>query len=722
MGLERNADDVKEFISEATAYLEASEPMLAALQASGDIPPEEASAQVAAVFRAFHSIKGVAGFLSFANVQEVTHRAEEILDRVRSGKRRFDRALGEALLSACDLLRKYFDVIAASGEDAGPAEEKSALLERLRAFSEPAAGASAATRDPSGAGAPGGEGWVFPALRDAETIGKLMAAVAEEVDALEAGLIAFLDAPTKASILEEGSVRADRIRMHAAAFGFSHGVPLAGALAESLSKAAGRGGLDAALLSPVFGACNALKPLFAGRHPSTAEKEKASEALRQLAAAEAPAASQASWSPAPAAASPASAGSAGSALRGDIRVSLDKLDRMVDLIEELGVVSTGVLHALDGAGRVDEHRQSANGLRKVTEELQEITVSIRMVPLSTVFRKMIRLVGDVSAKLGKQARLEIVGEETELDRDAVEALQDPLVHILRNCLDHGLEAPEARAASGKPPAGAVRLQAWHSGGEAWISVSDDGRGIDREKVLAKAVAQGLVPAGAALSEAEILDFIFHPGFSLAKEVTEFSGRGVGMDVVRRNIQGLKGRVEVETRAGEGTTFLIRIPMANALTESMLVRVGDVRYTLRVASIRETFRPTAKAVTRLPDGREMVGLRGRLYPLVRIHRLRGVSGAETEIEKGLIVLVENRGRQSALLVDEVLGKIQAVIKPPPSLLKSASTLAGFSIIGTGSDAVALALDINALDNEALEARPGSAPPAQASPAPARAAGR
>lgn len=703
--MNRDEADVREFLAEASAYLDASEPILATLQNSEGGTDPDISSQVAAVFRAFHSIKGVAGFLSFSQVQEVTHRAEETLDRVRTGKRAFDRDLGSALLEACDLLRKYFRAIETGGEDSGDPDEKAALVSRLGAFcAAPKESDAPATLQESGSGA--ASGWLFEWLRGPEVTSRFPIFAREWMESVEQSLVGLLDAPSQVVILGECGEKVDRLRLHALAFGYQDAAALAGRLVPALKKAGGSSGpFDPAQMSTFFTAGNLLKELFLapGAPPAALEKARLLGADLDAIATGKSAPVQTAGESGKAKEAPAPNASGGG--KNDIRVSLEKLDQMVDLIEELGVVSTGVVYAADQLEAEDGMRRTAASLRKITEELQEITVSIRMVPLASVFRKMIRLVGDVSAKLGKKVHLEIVGEGTELDKDAVESLQDPLVHILRNCVDHGLELPEERRIAGKPENGIIQLQAWHSGGEAWITVSDDGRGISKEKILAKAVAQGLVAAGAAVSDAEALDFIFHPGFSLAKEVTEFSGRGVGMDVVRRNIQGLKGRVEIASKLGQGTTFTIRIPMANALTESMLVRVGAVKYVLRVATIREIFKPPAGAVTCLPDGQELVSLRGHLYPVIRVHQLHRLPGAETELERGLVVLVENRGKQSALFVDEILGKIQAVIKPPPSYLKRSTTLAGCSIIGTGSDAVALALDINALDEKAAEAVAG-----------------
>lgn len=707
----RNPDDVKEFLIESQAYLDSVEPILASLQAQSGGTDEDISGPVATVFRAFHSIKGVAGFLSFANVQELTHKAEETLDRVRAGKRVFDRELGTVLLESCDLLRKYFAAIHAAGDDAGYEPEKAGMIERLKSLSGPGTQFSAAASVlpvPVGSTA---SGWIFEWALDEGAYERFSTGAIDFVGVIEQSLIVLLDEPTRLSIFTEAGSAFERLRLNAAAFGFPAASAHCASLSESLRRPRSAGSsFDPSEMGAYFNACNALKPLLQSPSPTAAMLERGNVTLLEVAACHTPKSpsrpamgSQSSGTGTSGTSQTNAQASNGLAAdsKGEIRVSLERLDKMVDLIEELGVVSTGVFSSSEAAEDGSNLRNTASKLRKITEELQEITVSIRMVPLSSVFRKMIRLVGDVSNKLGKKARLEIVGEQTELDKDAVEALQDPLVHILRNCLDHGLESPEERMAAGKPETGVLRLQAWHSGGEAWISISDDGRGIASEKVLAKAVSQGLVAANTALSNAEILAFLFHPGFSMAKEVTEFSGRGVGMDVVKKNIVGLKGRVDLESKPGTGTSFLIRLPMANALTESMLVRVGGVKYVLRVASIRETFQPTKASVTRLPDGDELVSLRGHLYPVVRLHQVHNIAGAETDLERGLIIIVENRGKQTGLFVDEVLGKIQAVIKPPPSFLKAAQTLAGCSIIGTESDAVALALDINALDERAAQ---------------------
>ena len=696
MSVERDSEDVKEFLVEGSAFLDDIEPALAAVRSGGAVDPEG----IPAMFRAFHSIKGVSGFLSFLEVQESTHKAEEALDKVRTGKLPLDPGLAGVLLEACDLMRKFFAAIEATGEDLGLTVQKEALIARLKEYTEKVKGPVKAVAAGAGADWSKRGGFVFDFLKEGGVPERVATEAVGYIEAMELALFELLDAPTRISVLADVAGMCERFRMNAEAFGYTEAAALAGVLGESLGRARpGAVAVDPEETTANFRILSLMKSLLKLPAPEAADVAAAAVLVDELAAVRRVAAAEKQAAPQATAASEGGEHAvAGAGKKGDIRVSLDKLDKMVDLIEELGVAASSMsfeaeIQEATGEGDV---RKAAGKLRQVTEELQEVAMSVRMVPLSTLFRKMVRLVGDVSSKLGKKARLEIIGEETELDKDAAEALQDPMVHLLRNCMDHGLEMPDQRKAAGKPDTGVVRLQAWYSGGEACISISDDGRGIDREKVLAKAVSQGLAAAGAVLSDAEVFAFIFQPGFSLAKEVTEFSGRGVGMDVVKKNIEKLKGKVEIESHFGKGSTFLVRIPMANALTESMLVRAGESRYVIRVSSIRETFRPQASSVTHLPDGSELISLRGGLYPIVRLQPPDPAAGGTTsDVDRGLLVLVENHGKQLALYVDEVLGKIQSIIKAPPEMLKASRTLAGYSIIGTRTDDVAWALDIDAV---------------------------
>jgi two-component system chemotaxis sensor kinase CheA len=315
-----------------------------------------------------------------------------------------------------------------------------------------------------------------------------------------------------------------------------------------------------------------------------------------------------------------------------------------------------------------------------------------MVPIEATFRKMIRLARDVAAKQGKQVTLRIVGEETEVDKTVAEVIADPLVHLLRNGVDHGLETPSERIAAGKPAEGVVELSARHVGGEVWIQVRDDGRGIDRDRVRAKAVSRGLVDAARAetLTDAEVYAFVFEPGFSTAAAVTDISGRGVGMDVVKRQIETVKGRVDVASSPGLGTTFTLRIPLTLAIIEGMLVRVGDASFTIPLLNIRESVVPRSRDVTVLSDGQEVVRIRGQLIPVVRLHSFYQIPPQHEQLEKGILVVVEDGGQAVCLFVDELVGQRQTVIKGLSGYLGDVRGLSGCTVLGDGR--ISLILDV------------------------------
>jgi len=383
---------------------------------------------------------------------------------------------------------------------------------------------------------------------------------------------------------------------------------------------------------------------------------------------------------------------------GNIRVDLDKLDALMDLVGELILAGTMVTQSpdLEGHHFADFQRASLQ-LNRITRSIQDVAMSVRMVPISATFRKMLRLVRDLAQKQGKQVELELVGEGTEIDKTVVEAIADPLVHILRNSVDHGLESPEVRVAAGKPPTGRIRMEAAHEGGEIRITIEDDGKGLDRDAILEKARAKGLVdPSRPEPSEAEIFRFIFAPGFSTAKQVSDVSGRGVGMDVVRRNIDKLGGRVDVSSTMGRGTRIRIHLPLTLAIVEGMLVRVGASVYTIPLLSIRESVTIDPSQVTRPGGAQEVVGIRGQLLPVLRVHEFHRIEAAETELEKGILVVVEEHGRCFAVFVDGLIGQRQTVIKALPEFIGSLPGISGCSILGNGD--ISLILDVKALHGE------------------------
>jgi two-component system chemotaxis sensor kinase CheA len=328
---------------------------------------------------------------------------------------------------------------------------------------------------------------------------------------------------------------------------------------------------------------------------------------------------------------------------------------------------------------------------KIVRELQDLSMSMRMVPLKPTFQKLARLVRDVSAKLGKDVELVTDGEETEVDRTMADVVGDPLVHMVRNALDHGLETPDERERAGKPRQGRVTLSAYHAGGSVMLELTDDGRGLDRERIARKAVEKGIIESDRGMTDAEVYALIFAPGFSTADQVTDVSGRGVGMDVVRRNIESVRGRVEITSAPGEGTTFHVRLPLTLAVTDGMLVRVGDERYVVPLTNIHMSFRPDAAMLQSIGGRGEVVSLRGETMPVVRLHRLFGVQGAAEEPTSALLMIVgDGRRRRSALLVDELLGQQQVVAKSLGDGLARVRGVAGGAILGDGR--VGLILDV------------------------------
>ena len=373
-----------------------------------------------------------------------------------------------------------------------------------------------------------------------------------------------------------------------------------------------------------------------------------------------------------------------------LRVRTERLDRLIDMVGELVIA-----HSMIAQDRVVTDSAHHDLLRKVTRtgklvrELQDLSMSMRMVPLKATFQKMARLARDLAHKSGKRVNFVSAGEDTEIDRNMVDIVGDPLVHMVRNALDHGLETPDERQRRGKPAEGTVRLTAYHAGGNVVVELQDDGRGLDREKIHKKAIAQGLIDADRGPSDGEVFNLIFAPGFSTAEKVTDVSGRGVGMDVVKRNVDALHGRVDIASPPGRGTTFSIRLPLTLAITDGMLVKVGEERYIVPTVNIHLSFRPPAGALSTLAGRGEMVMLRDELMPIFRLHRLFDVSGAVTDPTRGLLVVVGDGERRCALLVDELLAQHQVVAKTLGRGLGKVLGVSGGAILGDGR--VGLILD-------------------------------
>jgi two-component system chemotaxis sensor kinase CheA len=353
-------------------------------------------------------------------------------------------------------------------------------------------------------------------------------------------------------------------------------------------------------------------------------------------------------------------------------------------------------------GHIELNRKIAHA-EKIVRELQDLSMAMRMVPLKAPFQKVARLVRDLGSRSGKRVEFVAVGEDTEIDRNMVDFLGDPLVHMVRNSVDHGIEPPEERRAAGKPEHGTVRLAAYHASGNVVVELRDDGRGLDRDKIVRKAIQQGLIASAEGLTDKDVYDLIFAPGFSTADKITDVSGRGVGMDVVRRNIEALRGRVEIQSRPGEGTTFLVRLPLTLAITDGMLVRVGRERYIVPTINIHLSFRPPRSTLSTVAGRGEMVMLRDEIMPLVRLHRMFGVTDAKEDPTDALLMVVGDGSQRTALLVDELLGQQQVVAKTLGDGLGRVPAISGGAILGDGR--VGLILDVNELLTLARHGEPG-----------------
>lgn len=681
-----------EFVTESRETLDQVEPRLVGLEQDCD------SSVVDEIFRAFHSMKGSAGFLGFESLVALTHEAESLLDRFRSGSTELRPNHVTLLCDALDLSKRMLDQVESEHHDHGFEDQVMALVAELKASGE-SASVNAENPPPPPAvdetGEPVCEGRaserapeLFPEPAP-DTLAVFNSEAPQLLSDVDAALRRLAAAPDDAAHLDVAFAKLHRFKSCCGMIGsvelerVAHGMEC---LLVELRRQSStpEPGQVASLLA-------ALETI---RTSLTAGPQDCAERSPPAAIATAPAPSPQLSAPAaktrnaeksqPASGKPPS--------RGNVRVDLEKLDLLMDLVGELIISETMVTHNPDLEDYEFENFQKASlQLNRITRSLQDVAMGVRMVPIGSTFRKMVRVVRDLATKQEKQIELDITGEDTEVDKTVVEAIADPLVHMIRNSADHGIEMPAERAAKGKPPCGTIRLSASHEAGEIWIVIQDDGKGIDRSAILAKARSNGLIEgSGDQLRDDEVFQLIFEPGFSTAAAVSDISGRGVGMDVVRRNIEALKGRIEIASELGRGSRFTIRIPLTLAIIEGMLVRLGESTYTIPLLSIRESIRAEAGWITQLTDGTEMVNLRGELVQVLRLHRIFELQSDHTELYEGILVIVEESGTRLALLVDEVVGQRQTVIKALPRFLSNPVGLSGCSILSSGE--ISLILDV------------------------------
>ncbi|MCA9599530.1 MAG: chemotaxis protein CheA [Myxococcales bacterium] len=639
--------DVNDFLD---AFFEEAEEHVAAFE-HGILDLERAPTDaevIGSVFRAAHSIKGASGTFGLTDVADFTHHLEGALDLLRSGSLHYDADLASLLLSALDVLKSLL-VVARSGGDPPAAEaEVRRALERVVA----SAGGKGATGGTAVGSAGGGKRQVSVRIRPKpEVMARGMdplVLIRELADAKEPGTECTIEADLSALPM------LDELDPEACYLAWSVN------LSTSWSNAQ---------IEEVF-----------------AFVEDVCEI--EITAKDTPAA------PRPVVAAQAVVASAPTTLR----VAADKLDQLLDLVGELVIAQAMIVEAVrspegDHALRLQD---ALVAMERNTRELQERVMSIRMVPLSTVFGRLPRIVHDVGLSCGKPVRVEIEGEETEIDKAMVEQLVDPLTHLVRNAVDHGLEMPEQRRAAKKPEEGEIRIRAYHESGNVVIEVKDDGGGMNTVAIREKAERMGLISSETVLTDDQIHELVFHPGFSTASSVTDVSGRGVGMDVVKRNIESLKGSVSMCSARGSGTTLKIRLPLTLAILEGFAVRVANQTFILPLTSVVESFRPTKSQVRRILGRGEVIDVRGASLPVVHLHRILGVSNAQDDPTQALVSIVEFNDQSFAVLVDEVLGQMQVVVKSLESNYQHVDALMGATILGDGR--VAMILDVQALAKE------------------------
>ncbi|KVF71735.1 chemotaxis protein CheA [Burkholderia sp. FL-7-2-10-S1-D7] len=708
------------FFDEADELLAQMEQLLLNLDV-GSPDPED----LAAIFRAAHSIKGGAATFGFSALTETTHILESLLDRARNHELTLTKEMVDAFLETKDVLSaQLVDYRASAEPDAAAAATICAKLERLKAESgadgpaavvpaeaaAPAPAPSADDRvpdhvveqavaaahpaDDAGAGGPHlkitlvGVDAKDQALLT-EELGNLGRIVGREEAGANLTLWLESDVPSDdivavcCFVIDDSQIRIAR--------GTAPAAPAAPAVAPAAleTAAAPEPAARVEVFAQAPGAAPAAAPQ-APAQPSAAAQPAPQPQAEPAAPAAHAAAHHDDKRPRPAAAASGAEGSS-------IRVGVEKVDQLINLVGEL-VITQAMLAETASAFDPALHDRLFNGMAQLernARDLQEAVMSIRMMPMDYVFSRFPRLVRDLAGKLGKQVELVTFGQATELDKSLIERIIDPLTHLVRNSLDHGIETVDKRIAAGKDAVGQLVLSAAHHGGNIVIEVSDDGGGLNRERILAKAAKQGMQVSD-NISDDEVWQLIFAPGFSTAETVTDVSGRGVGMDVVKRNIQSMGGHVEISSQAGRGTTTRIVLPLTLAILDGMSVKVGSEIFILPLNFVMESLQPSNDDIYTVGNGERVVRVRGEYLPLVALHEVFSVEDARTDPTQGIVTIMETEGRRFAMLIDELVGQQQVVVKNLETNYRKVHGISAATILGDGS--VALIVDVAALNRE------------------------
>ncbi|MFZ0391981.1 MAG: chemotaxis protein CheA [Calditrichia bacterium] len=737
---------LQEFIAESKESIEEIEPILIELEEHFNGLEQVEPALINKIFRVFHSIKGSAGFIGLPVTSAVTHKAENLLDLLRKGKMILSKIHIDLFLELCDFFINLLNYIEKHFSEKGYEDKAEILIGQLEECientSEPPVkteniSVTSNTVEISGQESPGAETKYqnsppaaaddFDSFITPEMTKQFVQESNDLLETLEQDLLELEKNPGDNERLENSFRALHSLKGNAGFLGFND-IQSVCHKAESFleevrsNRISAKGeqyaqliqildfirsaveGVDKGGEAGIFGVEGILDYMdeflreveteTGDSREQHARNEEEEESVKNagLTASAAPAVSPVKLkeeAPGVRQTQPQSISSE------VIRVDIKKLNTLMDLVGEIVIAESMVAQHPDISGReMPDFEKTLLHLQKNIRELQELSTSMRMIPLTGLFRKMIRLVRDLSTKSGKRVELEIKGGDTEVDRSVIEHISDPLVHIIRNGVDHGIEPAEVRQAGGKPPEAKITLEARQIGGEIWISVDDDGQGLNRQKILKKAQEKKLISgSGEELSDEKVWNLIFNPGFSTTEKVTDISGRGVGMDVVQRNIEKIRGKVDISSIKGVGTTLTLRIPLTTAIIDGMLIRVRDSIYAVPMLDIKESVRVSGAQVVNMADGQEIVKIREDLLPVVRLHEMHHLEGETPALTDGILIIAENGGKTIALFADELVGQKQLVIKPLPSFIGELEGVSGCAIMGNGN--IGLILDIASL---------------------------
>lgn len=659
------SDFYQTFFDEADELLADMEQHLLSLA-----PEAPDSEQLNAIFRAAHSIKGGAGTFGFSVLQETTHLMENLLDEARRGEMQLNTDIINLFLETKDIMQEQLDAYKSSEEPDAASFEY--ICQALRQLALEAKGEASAQTAPLALVTPEPQA-AAPAAADGKLRITLSGLKASEVALLQEELANLGDlsdvvqGENTLSATLDTSVSADDISavlcfvVEPEQIAFSTPGNAAPQPAEAAPAPVVDEAKPAAVSVPVAPVAAAPARAEREQKPATRERENTS-----------------------------------------IRVAVEKVDQLINLVGELVITQSMLAQRSNELDPVihGDLITSMSQLERNARDLQESVMSIRMMPMEYVFSRFPRLVRDLAGKLGKQIELTLQGSSTELDKSLIERIIDPLTHLVRNSLDHGIEMPEDRVAAGKSPVGNLILSAEHQGGNICIEVTDDGAGLNRARILAKAMSQGL-PVSENMTDDEVGMLIFAPGFSTAEVVTDVSGRGVGMDVVKRNIQEMGGHVEIQSRQGVGTTIRILLPLTLAILDGMSVKVNEEVFILPLNAVMESLQPREEDLHPLAGGERVLEVRGEYLPLVELWKVFDVEGAKTQATQGIVVILQSANRRYALLVDQLIGQHQVVVKNLESNYRKVPGISAATILGDGS--VALIVDVSALQGLNREQR-------------------